>query len=561
MPDRDSEAENDSDAERVDRLRERVREATRSRAGASEEGAPDPETLDDLVAGLSDDDPEERASAAWELAELASDQPERSWRLPVDTELAPLLGDDDRWVRRGASWALATVAEDFPERARPALDALADALADADPLVRENAVLALSNVADEYPFAVEPALSRLAEMVDEGDRLVERYAADALRQLVRKLDEDGFPQTVAASPEIADLAPDDGGVITTTDEPDASRPSGTTDRESTDDAEAEDSDSDDPDSERSDSGGRGTGTRAANGSDVESLGPPREIPNPPAVAADRADLERLGDLGGDPLTTAEKARAPTRSEDGRGVVVAVRTLRSDLAVDPGAVETAFRAWEGVDDHDFVLPVLGRGTTPRHWIATELADGGTLRDHVGRVGVDRAIWYAHCLTTAVCHAHGLGVVHGGLRPGSVGLSQAFGSWPVPKVADWGLAEVVSTVRSPPVPAGFAAPEHLAPEEFGGPDPATDVYGLGALCYALFAGQPPFTGEPGAVARRVTSEEPEPPSAFAPDLPPAVDDLVERALTTEKRARFETAEDFRRELEVILDEHGPADEWER
>ncbi|WP_115865476.1 protein kinase domain-containing protein [Halorussus litoreus] len=542
---RDSETETEFDAERVDRLRERVRKATRSRAGASDGDAPDPETLDDLVARLGDDDPEERASAAWGLAELAVEAPERSWRLPVDTELAPLLADDDQWVRRGASWALATVADDNPERARPALGALADGLTDADPLVRENAVLSVSSVADEYPYAAEPVLAQLAEVVREEDGWIQQHAADVLGQLVRKLDGDGFPQTVAATQEFADLLPDDSGVVTSTDESDGGPVSVPSAGGQTD--------------ERDDVDGEGLGENDQ--SEVEMLGPPREVPTPPAVTAQRADLERLGDLGGDPLTTAMKARAPARTADDQGVVVAGRTLRSELGVDSGAVETAFRAWEGVDDHDFVLPVLARGTTPRHWIATEYADGGTLRDHVGRVGFDRGLWYAHCLATAVCHAHGLGVVHGGLRPGAVGLSQVLGAWPVPKVADWGLAEVVSTVRSPPVPAGFAAPEHVAPEEFGYPDPATDVYGLGALCYALFAGRPPYTGDSSDVARRVTSEEPEPPSAFAPGLPPAVDDLVERALTKEKRARFETAEDFRRKLEVILDDHGSSVEWER
>ncbi|WP_135828700.1 HEAT repeat domain-containing protein [Halorussus halobius] len=530
--------ERDADATsaRADRLRERAR---RIRANARLDSDPDPAHLDQLFARLGDEDPEERAEAAWDIAELATDHPDRSWRLPVESTLAPLLDDDDQWVRRGASWAMATVADGHPERVRPAVSALADSLTDDDPLVRENTVLAVSDVASEFPFAAKPALDRLVAVVRNDDGLARQYAAETLQLLVRQLDENGFPETIAATSEVADLLPDDAEVVVATD-----------DEQSGDSPVRVGGSESDADDEQATTGPSDS---------VESLGPPDRITEPSPFDAERAELQSLGDLGGDPLTTAVKARAPAGAEDPQGVVTTVRTLRSDADVDPSVVEAAFRAWAGVDDHDHVLPVLDRGRTPRPWLATEFADAGTLRDHVGRVGFDRALWYAHRVTTAVCHAHARGVVHGALRPGAVGLSRALGAWPVPKVGDWGFGEALAAVRTPPVPPAFAAPEHLAPDEFGRPDPATDVYQLGALCYVLFAGRPPFAGDPATVARRVRSEPPPTPSEFAPDLPGSVDDVVERALTKEKRARFETAEDLRRRLEVVAAEHGPTD-WE-
>lgn len=539
--DRAGEHLDNSASARADRLRERTRRWVRSKTNTSEEGPSDPAALDDLVAKLDRDNPEDRAAAAWELAELASDHPERSWQLPVETKLAPLLADDDPWVRRGASWAVATVASDHPGRARSAVPALTESLGDEDPLVRENGVLAVSDVASEYPHAVEPALGRLAQVARNHDGLTRQYAAETLHRLVRELDEGGFPETIAATPELADLLPGDADVVAVSEDSAGGQPIGVGGTGGGDDEEAQ------------------AAVGREDDEKADARGPPERISAPPTVEADRADLTYLDDLGGDPLTTAAKARASTENDDSQGVVLSVRTLRSDLAVDPDAVSTAFRLWAGADDHDHVLPVLARGETPRPWLATELADGGTLRDHIGDIGFDRALWYAHCVTAAMCHAHARGVIHGALRPGAVGLSRSFGAWPVPKVGDWGFGDVVSEVRNPPVPAGFAAPEHVAPEEFGRPDPATDIYQLGALCYALFAGRPPFEGAADTVVRRVRTEEPPVPSEFAADLPASVDNLLDRALTKEKRARFETVEDFRRELEVIAEEHGPTDRW--
>jgi hypothetical protein len=516
------------DRERVERLRE----AAREQWGRTDD-------VDAIASQLESDDAEERARGAWALAELAADEPERSRVIPVESKLAPLLDDEDQWVRRGASWAVATVADEHPRRARQALSEVTDGLADEDPLVRENSVLALSDVAVEYPRAAEPALSQLADLVNDGDGLASRYAADALRKLVRQLDEDGFPQTVAATPELAGLMPGGANIVETTEDPSDGQPlqiqGGTGDRTLADEDESGEDDEDD-----------------------ESLGPPDQIPAPPEIVADRREFARLETLGDGPLTTAVKARAPTPGEGGQHVVAVVRTLRSEVQVDPARMESASRAWVGVDDHDHVVPILARGTNPRPWIATEFLDGGTLRDHLGSVGFERALWHAHCVTTAVCDAHARGVVHGALRPGAVGLSRTLGAWPVPKVGDWGLGDLFAEVREVPVPPAYAAPEHVAPEQFGRPDPATDVYQLGALCYALFAGRPPFVGESFEVAGKVETETPAPPSEFAPDLPAEVDDLVGRALTKEKRARFETAEDFLRELEILLGEYGP-DDW--
>ncbi|WP_135854290.1 HEAT repeat domain-containing protein [Halorussus salinus] len=509
------------------RQRDRIatlREEARERWGRADDD------VESAAADLASDDPEERAAAAWTLAELAED-PDDSRRVPVESGLAPLLTDDDEWVRRGASWAVANVADHHPHRARGALSAVTESLDDSDPLVRENSVVAVADVAREYPHAVEPVLSRLADLVRDEDGLARRRAAETLRRLVTRLDEDGFPETIEATPDIADLLGGDAGVVAATDDGGEGRPVRV--------GGADDSPDDEGENAR---GGRNRAT-------TDDRGPPDQLPAPPEIDAARGDFEHLADFGDGPLTTAAKVRAPSLSEGGQRVVVVCRTLRADAGVSPADFEEALRAWAAVDDHPHVAPVLARGPTPRPWLATEFLDGGSLRDHVGSVGFERAVWYAHCLATAVSHAHARGVVHGALRPSAVGFSRTLGAWPVPKVGEWAFGDLLGAVQELPAPPAFAAPEHLAPDEFGGPDSSTDVYQLGALCYALFAGRPPFVGETEAVVREVRVSDPPPASAFADGVPDEIDALLSRALAKEKQARFETAEDFRRELEVV------------
>ncbi|WP_158059160.1 protein kinase domain-containing protein [Halorussus halophilus] len=508
--------ESTSDRQRADQLRERVR---------SEYGS----DADAIATRLDSDDPEERAGAAWALAELAGEDPDR---LPARSKLAALLSDDHRWVRRGASWALAALADSNPHRARMATEEVIDALSDDDPLVRENTVLTLSSVATEYPRAVEPALSRLATLVNEEEGLLRKYAAETLHRLVRELDEDGFPKTIAASPALANFLPGDATIVEFSDE----------------ETVGESSVSVRPPEFDTDSGEDTT-------DDARSqLGPPDYVSTPPEIDAGFRDFERLADRGSGPFTTFQKARAPDpESASGSHVVVTLRAARRDGLADEDALSRALRAWDAISDHNHVLPIVARGETPRPWVATEFVDGGTVRDRIGGLDFAQALWYAHCVTTALCHAHAQGVLHGALRPGVVGLSQSFGAWSVPKVGDWGFGVGLPNETRPPVPPAFAAPEQLAPEEFGRLDHATDVYQLGALCYALFAGRPPFVGDSKEVARRVQKRDPAPASSINSAVPEAVDGLLTRALTKEKPARFETAEDFRRELEVVVEEY--------
>jgi len=124
-----------------------------------------------------------------------------------------------------------------------------------------------------------------------------------------------------------------------------------------------------------------------------------------------------------------------------------------------------------------------------------------------------------------------------------LETAVGRWDAPVVADWGFAHATSGLRTPPIPSGFAAPEHRDPETYCRFDQSTDVFGLGALAYYLLTGEQPVSaGSVVAASRR------------NPALPEAVDALFDRSLADNKQARFETVLDFQTAFDELAADIG-------
>jgi serine/threonine-protein kinase len=139
-----------------------------------------------------------------------------------------------------------------------------------------------------------------------------------------------------------------------------------------------------------------------------------------------------------------------------------------------------------------------------YLVTRFEAGGSLLDHVRRVGVlpPRA---AAGIATQVCDAlavaHRQSVIHRDLKPENVLLEAIVGRTDVPqvRVADFGIAKVFGGVgdRLTRVGAFIGTPQYAAPEQFDGmaPEPATDVYACGALLYFCLTARPvaDFMGE--------------------------------------------------------------------
>jgi len=475
------------------------------------------DSVDALVAELDSEDADARAGAAWRLVEAASSKPTKV-RAHLDSVL-DRVDDDDVWVQRGATWVLAELADRQPDALSVKFGDLVELTRSADPLVRQNGVVAVAGVTKAYPARASAGLSSIAPLTRSEDALLRRYAKQAVREVTAAIadraEDAGYPMLVRAHPEFVDLFPEGVSVVTVNADDDRSRPVYVSFGQDAP-AVAEDNEDERP-----------------------NMGPPDEVPDPPNVVLEDDDLSPNLKLRRGVLTTDFRADVDEDKLE-HGLVTYRRFHRDESAVLK-AFHEAVERWAAIDDHDHVVSILGHG---ERWLATRYDDGETF----DRRGVPKmlaeAVYDAMSITKAVSYAHARGVVHGGLHPGTVRFVDTGGrTWDAPVVGDWGFAHGASSVQTPPVPVGFAAPEHREPERYGRFDQSTDVYGVGAMTYYLFTGEAPTDGDTLV-----------PATEWNPALPDSVDELFSLSLASEKAARYDTVIDFQRALDELVPELG-------
>src|SRR5262249_44236267 len=127
-----------------------------------------------------------------------------------------------------------------------------------------------------------------------------------------------------------------------------------------------------------------------------------------------------------------------------------------------------------------------------------------------------------LARAMQAAHDKGVIHRDLKPSNVLL----GEDGTPKITDFGLAKTLDSEDSlTSSSAVMGTPGYMAPEQASGKSkqvgPQADVYGLGAILYALITGRPPFKADSTAdTILQVVSTDPLPPTHWVAEIPHAL-----------------------------------------
>jgi eukaryotic-like serine/threonine-protein kinase len=214
------------------------------------------------------------------------------------------------------------------------------------------------------------------------------------------------------------------------------------------------------------------------------------------------------------------------------------------------------------DHPNIVSVYRRGETDdgRLWIAMTYVEG-TDADQALRAGTmtpARAVHIVGEIAKALDYAHQRNVVHRDIKPANFLLSRKEGSDERALLADFGIARALDDVgltatNSVMATVTYAAPEVLAGVRF---DHRADLYSLGCTLFRLLTGKTPFSGDAGVPAVMLAHLQQPPPRVTdrLPGLPPALDDVIARAMAKDPAHRFGTAGQLAAAARAAL--HGPA-----
>jgi serine/threonine protein kinase len=198
------------------------------------------------------------------------------------------------------------------------------------------------------------------------------------------------------------------------------------------------------------------------------------------------------------------------------------------------------------DHANVVPIYEAGEFDgRLFIASRWVNGTSLSALVqeqGPLEPRRAVRIVNQVASALHATHVLGIMHRNVKPSSVLVTEGDHAY----LTDFGVARRASDLT------GLTMQEHLvgsfdylAPEYLEGDpvDARVDIYGLGCVLYEALTGEVPYP-EPTSAAKMYAHRSADPPSVQArrPDVPPALDAVVRRALSKDPSERHQSPGEF-------------------
>lgn len=236
--------------------------------------------------------------------------------------------------------------------------------------------------------------------------------------------------------------------------------------------------------------------------------------------------------------------------------VALKTLRKALLAVPGGEEMLARFRREASagsrlSHKHVVTVYDFGEDEQQaYMAMEFIDGQCLRDLNAR----RAPWpllealeLAHQLLEALDFFHARGVVHRDIKPANIMVDEA-GTL---TVTDFGIARMESSDLTQ-VGTVLGTPSYMSPEQITGEpiDGRSDLFAVGVILFEMLTATRPFRGELITLAHHIVCTPHPDPSTLNGSLPPAIDQLFQRALAKQPADRFANGAEFREALGDML-----------
>lgn len=297
------------------------------------------------------------------------------------------------------------------------------------------------------------------------------------------------------------------------------------------------------------------------------------------------DGTRLLDAGSKPSSTREGKMISDRfriikllGEGGMGEVylaehtylnkkVAIKLLRPEITSSNEAVQRFYQEAKSAAriKHESIIEIydFGKLDDGTIYLAMEFLEGSPLADIMlnGPLDLARAIDFIIQIADGLGAAHAEGIIHRDMKPENVFIVRDRTGRERVKILDFGIAKMSSgegeghgLTKTGTI---FGTPHYMSPEQAMGRqlDHRTDIYSMGVIMFELFTGSVPFKAESfmGILTQHITTPPPA-PSAYRPDLPPQIEQIILKAMDKDPNHRYQSMGELILDLQRVAAELG-------